>query len=208
METQKIEKNILKFWEKNKIFEKSIRQRSRARSFVFYEGPPTANGRPGIHHVLIRSFKDIVCRYKTMAGFLVERKAGWDTHGLPVELEVEKELGLKNKNEIEKYGIAEFNAKCRASVWKYKDEWEKFTDRMGFWLDMKNSYITYENNYIETLWWIIKQVWDKKLLVQDYKVSPHCPRCVTTLSSHELAQGYKNIKEQSIYVKFRLDRKS
>lgn len=200
----KLEEEILKFWRKNKTFEKSIKQRAKAPNFVFYEGPPTANGKPGIHHVLARSFKDIICRYKTMQGFKVERKAGWDTHGLPVELGVEKELGLKSKKDIEKYGIAKFNRKCRESVWQYKAEWEKLTKRIGFWLDMKNPYITYENSYIEAVWGILKQAWRKELLYQDYKVVPYCPRCGTSLSSHEVAQGYKKIKENSIYVKFKL----
>src|SRR4030042_2183386 len=145
----KIEEEILEFWKKNKIFEKSISQRKNAKDFVFYEGPPTANGKPGIHHVLSRVFKDIICRYKTMRGFRVLRKAGWDTHGLPVELEVEKKLGLKNKKDIEKYGIAEFNKKCKESVWQYKDEWEKMTERIGYWLDMEHPSIPYKNNYNE-----------------------------------------------------------
>ncbi|MDP3991008.1 MAG: class I tRNA ligase family protein [Candidatus Nealsonbacteria bacterium] len=200
----KIEKNILAFWKTNKTFEKSIKQRDKARSFVFYEGPPTANGRPGIHHVLARTYKDIVCRYKTMQGFSVQRKAGWDTHGLPVELEIEKKLGLKNKKDIEKYGIAKFNRKCRESVWQYKDEWEKLTERIGYWLDMENPYITYENNYIESLWRIIKQIHQKGLLYKGYKVVPFCPRCGTSLSSHEVALGYKNVKEPSIYVKLKI----
>ena len=202
MDFSAIEHKILKFWRKNKIFERSINQRPKTRNFVFFEGPPTANGRPGIHHVLARVFKDVVCRYKTMQGFRVERKAGWDTHGLPVELEVEKKLGIKTKPEIEKYGIAKFNKACKKSVWMYKKEWEELTERIGFWLDMKNPYITYESNYIESVWWIIKQIWQKKLLYQDYKVVPYCPRCETGLSSHEVAQGYKKVKENSIYVKF------
>ena len=198
----KIEKRILKFWQKNEIFEKSIKQRKKAPNFVFYEGPPTANAKPGIHHVLSRAFKDIICRYKTMRGFKVERKAGWDTHGLPVELQIEKKLGLKSKKEIKKYGIAQFNKKCKESVWQYKKDWEKLSERIGFWLDMKNPYITYDSNYIETVWWIIKKIWEKKLLNQNYKVSPYCPRCQTILSSHEVAQGYKKVKDLSIYIKF------
>lgn len=198
----KIEEKVLKFWRKNKTFEKSIAQRKKAKNFVFYEGPPTANGRPGIHHVLVRSFKDIICRYKTMRGFKVERKAGWDTQGLPVELEVEKKLGFKSKQEIEKYGIAKFNKVCRASVWQYKKEWEKLTERIGFWLDMKKPYITYENDYIESVWWIIKQIWGKGLIYKGHKVVPYCARCETNLSSHEVALGYKNVEETSIYVKF------
>ncbi|MBI2450196.1 MAG: class I tRNA ligase family protein [Candidatus Nealsonbacteria bacterium] len=198
------EEEILKFWKEKKIFEKSIKQRARARDFVFYEGPPTANGKPGIHHVLSRAFKDIICRYKTMQGFRVLRKAGWDTHGLPVELEVEKKLGLKNKKDIERYGIAEFNKQCKESVWQYKRDWEKLTERIGYWLDMEHPYVTYENEYIETLWWIVKQIYQKGLLYKDYKVVPYCPRCGTSLSSHEVAQGYKRIEENSIYVRFKI----
>ncbi len=203
------EEKILEFWKKNKIFEKSLENRkSGRRPFVFYEGPPTANGKPGIHHVLTRSFKDIILRYKTMQGYYVPRKGGWDTHGLPVEIQVEKELGLKSKKDIEAYGIAAFNKKCRESVWHYKDEWEKLTKRMGFWLDMEHSYITYESDYIETLWWIAKRLWDKKLFYRGHRVVPWCPRCGTTLSSHELAQGYKEVEDQSVYVKFKLDKQS
>ncbi|MAF43415.1 MAG: isoleucine--tRNA ligase [Parcubacteria group bacterium] len=200
----KLEKKILKYWRENKTFEKSILERKKAPSFVFYEGPPTANAKPGIHHVLARVFKDIICRYKTMQGFKVLRKAGWDTHGLPVELEVEKKLGFKNKKDIEKYGIASFNKKCKTSVWRYKGDWEKLTERVGHWLDMGNPYITYESDYIESVWWIIKQIWQKGLLYQDYKVVPYCPRCETSLSSHEVAQGYKKIKETSVYLKFKI----
>lgn len=212
------EKKVLKFWREKKVFEKSLQIKRRGsrrgggkavgllqkKEFVFYEGPPTANGRPGIHHVLARSFKDVVLRYKTMRGYYVPRRAGWDTHGLPVEIQVEKELGLKSKKDIEKYGIAEFNKKCRESVWKFKDEWEKLTERMGFWLDLKNPYITYEKDYIETLWWIIAQFWKKKLLYKGYRVAPWCPRCGTALSSHEMALGYKMVVDDSVYVKFRV----
>lgn len=203
-----IEEKVLKFWRENQIFEKSLKKNAKKKKFVFYEGPPTANGRPGIHHVLSRSFKDIIPRYKTMRGFFVPRQAGWDTHGLPVELEVEKALGLKSKKEIEKYGIAAFNQKCKESVWKYKDEWEKLTERIGFWLDLKDPYITYQNSYIDKLWGIIKQITDKKLLYKGYKVVPWCTRCGTALSSHEMALGYESVEEQSVYVKFRLVNKS
>src|SRR4030042_1758623 len=196
-----VEKKILEFWQKNKVFKKSLEKKSPKGDFVFYEGPPTANGKPGIHHVLARIFKDLIPRYKTMQGFYVERKAGWDTHGLPVELEVEKELGLKSKKEIEDYGIDKFNKKCKESVWKYKEEWEKMTERIGFWIDMEHPYITYENSYIESLWWIIKQAHERGLLYKGHKVVPQCPRCGTGLSSHEVAQGYKNIEEDSVYVK-------
>ncbi len=200
----KLEKKILKFWKENKIFERSIKQRARARNFVFYEGPPTANAEPGIHSVLARVYKDIILRYKTMQGFKVLRKAGWDTHGLPVELEIEKKLGLKNKKDIEKYGIARFNKKCKESVWAYKTDWEKLTERIGFWLDMENPYITYEPEYIETVWWIIKEIYKKGLLYQDYKVVPYCWRCGTSLSSHEVALGYQRIEESAIYVKLKV----
>lgn len=199
-----VEKKVLKFWAENRIFEKSVNRRKGKKKFVFYEGPPTANGQPGIHHVLSRSFKDIILRYKTMAGFFVPRRGGWDTHGLPVEIEVEKELGLKSKKDIEKYGIAEFNRKCRESVWRYKDEWERLTERIGFWLDMDNPYITYENSYIEALWGILKKVWDKKLLYKSHKVVPWCNRCGTALSSHEMAQGYAEVEDVSVYVKFKI----
>ena len=201
------EKKILEFWKENKIFQKSLDKKSPKGDFVFYEGPPTANGKPGIHHVEARAFKDVIPRYKTMQGYHVERKAGWDTQGLPVELEVEKELGFKNKKDIENYGIAKFNRKCKESVWKYKEEWEKMTERMGYWIDMKNPYITHDNNYIESLWWIIKQIYDKGLIYKGYKVVPQCPRCGTALSSHEVAQGYQNIKEESVYIKFKLKNK-
>jgi len=202
----KVEEKVLTFWRTNQIFEKSLalRQAQGKKHFVFFEGPPTANGRPGLHHVLARAFKDIILRYRTMRGYAVLRKGGWDTHGLPVEIEVEKELGLKSKRDIEKFGIAEFNRKCRESVWKYKDEWEKLTERMGFWLDLEHPYITYEKNYIETLWWIVKHIWKKGLLYKGHKVVPWCTRCGTALSSHEMALGYKEVTDNSVYVKFKL----
>ncbi len=200
----KLEEKILKFWKDRKIFERTLENRANAKRFVFFEGPPTANGMPGMHHFMGRVFKDLFVRYKTMRGYLVTRKAGWDTHGLPVEIEVEKELGLKNKKEIEKYGIAKFNAKAKKSVWKYKDEWEKFTERIGFWLDMDNPYITYDSKYIETLWWIIKQIDNSGLFYKGHKVLPWCPRCGTALSSHEVAQGYEKVAEMSVYLKFKV----
>jgi len=204
IEFLKDEERVLRFWKRNNIFEKSLKKNQKGKKFVFFEGPPTANGRPGIHHVLSRVFKDIICRYKTMQGFKVERKSGWDTHGLPVELEVEKKLGLKSKKDIEKYGIGKFNKKCKKSVWQYKEEFENLTERIGFWLDLKNPYITYNNNYIESVWWILKEIYKKGLLYQDYRVSPYCPRCQTVLSSHEVAQGYKRVKEPAIYVKIKV----
>lgn len=201
---KKREEEILNFWEKENVFEKSSELRRGSKKFVFFEGPPTANGRPGIHHFLGRAFKDIFNRYKTMRGFFVVRKAGWDTHGLPVEIEVEKSLGFKTKKDIENYGIANFNKKAKESVWKYKTEWEEMTRRMGFWVDLKNPYVTYDNNYIETLWYIIQQIWKKNLLYLAHKVVPFCFRCGTPLSSHEVAQGYKSVIEKSVYIKFRI----
>lgn len=198
------EKKTLKTWQEKEIFKKTLEKTKKGKSFVFFEGPPTANGKPGIHHVLARAFKDVIPRYKTMRGFYVERKAGWDTHGLPVELEVEKELKISGKPQIEKYGIEKFNKKCQENVWKYKKDWEEMTRRLGFWLDLKNPYVTYENDYIESEWWILKQIWDKGLLYQGHKVVPQCPRCGTALSSHEVAQGYEKVTEDSVYIKFEL----
>lgn len=203
-ETARKEEKVLAWWNSQDIFAKSLKARKGAKRFVFFEGPPTANGRPGIHHVETRSFKDLFCRWKTMQGFLVERKAGWDTHGLPVELEVEKQLGLHNKQEIEEYGIAQFNERCKQSVWQYQEEWERLTQRIGYWLDMGHPYITYKNEYIESVWNILRTAWDKKILYEGFKVVPFCPRCSTTLSSHELAQGYKITKDPSVFVKFEL----
>ncbi len=198
------EAGILRFWKENKIFEKSLEIREGAPRYVFYEGPPTANGLPGTHHVLARVFKDLFPRYKTMRGYHVLRKGGWDTHGLPVELEIEKELNLNSKQAIEDYGVAEFNAKCRESVFRYVREWEELTDRIGFWIDMDDPYITLKNEYIESVWWILKQLWDKDLIYQGYKVVPYCPRCGTPLSDHEVALGYEEAEDPSIFVKFPL----
>lgn len=200
----KIEEKILKFWKKNKIFEKSLNKTKKGPRFVFFEGPPYANGLPGIHHLLARAFKDVILRYKTMQGFYVERKAGWDTHGLPTEMEAEKKLGIKTKKDIEKLGIEKFIKECKKNVFTYKKEWEEFTERIGFWLDLKRAYITCSNEYIESLWWILKKIWEKGFLYQDYKVVPYCPRCGTSLSSHEVAQGYKKVKENSLYLKFKI----
>ncbi|MGC9603004.1 MAG: class I tRNA ligase family protein [Minisyncoccia bacterium] len=199
-----IEEKVLEFWKTDKIFEKSLTKRAKGKKFVFYEGPPSANARPGFHHILARVFKDAIPRFKTMRGFYVARRAGWDTHGLPIEVQTEKTLGFKNKQDIEHYGIAKFNQKCRELVWLYKDEWEKLTERMGFWIDLKSPYITYENSYIESVWNILKHVWDKKLLYEGHKVVPWCPRCGTGLSSHELALGYKEVTDTSVYIKFKL----
>ena len=198
------EKEVLAFWKENEIFEKSVEKNKGGKSFNFYDGPPTANGKPHIGHILTRVMKDIIPRYKTMKGFYVRRKAGWDTHGLPVELEVEKLLGIDGKQEIEKYGIEPFIKKCKESVWKYKHEWEVMSDRIGYWADMKDPYITYDDKYIESVWWALKQMADKGLLYKGYKIVPYCPRCGTALSSHEVAQGYKDVEEKSIFVKFRV----
>ncbi len=200
-----IEKEILEFWDKEDIFKKSLKQREGAEPFVFFEGPPTANGLPHIGHFLTRIYKDLYCRYQTMRGRYVLRRAGWDTHGLPVELEIEKELGFKTKKDIEDYGIAEFNAKCKESVWKYKSAWEKMTKRIGFWLDSNDYYITYDPKFMESVWWVIKTISDRGLLFQGHKVLPYCARCGTALSSHEVAQGYKEVVDLSVYVKFRVN---
>jgi isoleucyl-tRNA synthetase len=200
-----LEEKVLEFWKTNGIFKKSLAKNARKKKFVFYEGPPSANARPGFHHILARVFKDVIPRFKSMRGFdVVGRRGGWDTHGLPIEVQTEKSLGFNNKQDIERYGVAEFNRKCKELVWLYKDEWEKLTERMGFWLDLENPYITYENSYIESVWNILKRVWDEKLLYRGHKVVPWCPRCGTGLSSHELAQGYKETTDTSVYIKFKL----
>ncbi len=200
-----LEREVLSFWKEKDIFRRTERDRQDRPLFMLYEGPPTANGSPGIHHVLARVFKDIICRYKTMKGYRCLRKGGWDTHGLPVELEVERDLGLHSKREIEEYGIERFNRKCRESVFRYVKEWEEMTDRIAYWVDMEDPYVTLENSYIETGWWILDQLWEKGLLYQDIKGTPHCPRCVTSLSSHEVALGYQeDTPDPSVYIKFRL----
>lgn len=213
----KMEEEILKFWDENRVFEKSVDKNRDKKPFIFYEGPPTANGKPGLHHVLARAFKDIIPRYKTMKGFLVERKAGWDTHGLPVEIQVEKSLGIKHKHDIlnivpddARQSVIEFNKKCKESVWEYKDLWEKMTKRMGYWVDMQNPYITYDNKYIESVWWVFAQIAKLKtekgedVLYKGHKVVPYCYRCGTALASHEVAQGYQTVKDNSVYVKFKV----
>lgn len=198
------EKEVLDFWKENHIFEKSVEKNVGNPEFSFFDGPPTANGRPHIGHILTRVMKDIIPRYKTMKGYHVLRKAGWDTHGLPVELEVEKQLHIDGKQEIEKYGIEPFIKQCKESVWKYKHEWEVMSDRVGYWADMENPYVTYDDNYIESVWWSLKEIDKKGLLYKGYKIVPYCPRCGTALSSHEVAQGYKDVKERSVFVRFRL----
>ena len=198
------EKEVLKFWNENNIFGKSIDIRADGEPYTFYDGPPTANGKPHIGHVLTRVIKDMIPRYRTMKGYKVLRKAGWDTHGLPVELEVEKKLGLDGKEQIEEYGLEPFIQECKESVWKYKGMWEQFSGTVGFWADMDDPYVTYHNSFIESEWWALKQIWDKKLLYKGHKIVPYCPRCGTPLSSHEVAQGYKDVKEKSVIAKFRV----
>ena len=198
------EKNIEKFWADNKIFEKSIDSRKDGETYTFYDGPPTANGKPHIGHVLTRVIKDMIPRYRTMKGYMVPRKAGWDTHGLPVELEVEKSLGLDGKEQIEQYGLEPFIEHCKESVWKYKGMWEDFSSTVGFWADMDDPYVTYHNEYIESEWWALKKIWDKGLLYKGFKIVPYCPRCGTPLSSHEVAQGYKDVKERSAIARFKV----
>ncbi len=199
-----VEEEQLDFWRQKHIFERTMDERRDGPRYVFYEGPPTANGKPGTHHVLARAFKDMFPRYKTMRGYYVLRKGGWDTHGLPVEIEVEKELGLNHKHEIEAYGIAEFNEKCRRSVFRYITEWEKLTERMAFWVNLDDAYVTFTNDYIQSVWWILKQFWEKGLLYRGKRVVPYCARCGTPLSSHEVAQGYKDVADPSIFVRFPL----
>ena len=199
-----VEEKIQKFWVENDIFKKSIEQRKDCKPYIFLEGPPTANGLPHPGHVLTRVMKDLILRYQAMNGHYILRKAGWDTHGLPVEIEVEKKLGLSNKSDIEKYGLTKFNEECKKSVFKYENAWVEITNRIGFWVDMDNPYITLKNDYIESVWWSLKQAWEKKLLYKGHKVVPYCPRCGTVLSAHEIAQGYKIVEEPSIFVKFKL----
>jgi isoleucyl-tRNA synthetase len=201
---QSVEREVAEFWRKDRIFERSVKERSDRPRFVFLDGPPTANGKPGSHHVIARALKDIVPRYKTMRGFFVPRKAGWDTHGLPVELGVEKELKISGKPEIERFGIAKFNALCRESVWRYEADWRKMSERMAYWVDMEHPYITLSNEYVESVWWALKQIHSKGLLFKGLKVNPYCPRCGTTLSSHEVAQGYEEVEDPSVFVRFPL----
>ena len=198
------EKKVEQFWKDNDIFRKSMENRKEGPTYTFYDGPPTANGKPHIGHVLTRVIKDMIPRYRTMKGYMVPRKAGWDTHGLPVELEVEKLLGLDGKEQIEEYGLDPFIDKCKESVWKYKGMWEDFSGTVGFWADMDDPYVTYHDDFIESEWWALKTIWDKKLLYKGFKIVPYCPRCGTPLSSHEVAQGYKDVKERSAVVRFKV----
>jgi len=199
-----MEDSVLKFWKQREIFKKTLEQREGGPEYVFYEGPPTANGKPGVHHVLARAFKDMFPRYKIMRGYHVSRRGGWDTHGLPVEIEVEKQLGFNSKHQIEEYGIDKFNELCRKSVFTYIQDWEKMTDRIAFWVDLQDAYVTYTNDYIESVWWILKNFWDKDLLFKGYKVVPYCPRCGTPLSDHEVAQGYDDATDPSVFVRMPL----
>ncbi len=204
LDFQAREREVIKFWNENNIFKKSMDQRAGADVWTFFDGPPTANGKPHIGHIETRALKDLFPRYWTMKGKSVTRKAGWDTHGLPVELEVEKALGLDGKEQIEAYGIEPFIKKCKESVWKYKGEWERMSERVGYWADMENPYITYDNDYIESEWWSLKKIAEKGLLYKGHKVVPYCPRCGTALSSHEVSQGYKEVKERSAVVRFKV----
>jgi len=197
------EHQISEYWKQIDLLNQSVETRNANEPFIFYEGPPTANGKPGIHHVIARTLKDSVCRFKTMEGYQVKRKAGWDTHGLPVEIEVEKQLGLKNKQDIENYGIAEFNKKCRESVFTYESQWRQMTERMAYLIDLDNPYITLDNNYIESVWWILDKFNKEGYMYEGHKILPYCPRCGTGLASHEVAQGYEEIKTVTAYVKFK-----
>ncbi|HRN54052.1 MAG TPA: class I tRNA ligase family protein, partial [Gemmatimonadaceae bacterium] len=195
-----LEQEVLRRWTRDGVFAAAQAQRADAPAWVFYEGPPTANGKPGIHHVFARTVKDLFCRHRAMHGYHVPRKAGWDTHGLPVEIEVEKQLGISGKQDIERIGVAEFNRRCRESVWTYKGDWEQVSERMGYWLDYADPYVTYTNEYVESVWWALKTLHTKGLLYQGHKILPYCARCGTALSSHELAQGYEDVEDPSVYV--------
>ena len=196
---------MLAHWREHDVFHETLRRREGAPLYVFYEGPPTANGAPGAHHVLSRVFKDIFPRYKTMCGYQVSRKAGWDCHGLPVELQIEEKLGLKNKREIEAYGVEEFNRQCRESVLEFIEEWNSLTERIAFWVDTGDAYFTLDNDYIESVWWSLKQVWERDLLYEGHKVVPYCTRCGTALSSHEVSLGYHEVDDPSLYVSFPIE---
>ena len=198
----KLEEEVLERWRERDVFRESVRRRQGAEPYVFYEGPPTANGRPGSHHVIARAFKDIFPRYQTMRGRYVERKGGWDCHGLPVEIAVEQKLGFKSKDDIERYGIAEFNAKCRESVFEYLEDWNRLTERIGYWVDLEHPYRTLEPEYIESVWWALKTMWDRDLLYEGHRVVPYCARCGTALSSHEVSEGYQDVEDPCVYVTF------
>jgi len=199
-----MEKNVARIWKEKDIVNKNFAMNEGKEYFAFYDGPPTANGKPHVGHIETRVMKDIIPRYKVMKGFKVIRKAGWDTHGLPVELEIEKKLGISGKEQIEEYGVEKFVKECKESVFSYVSTWEEMTNKVGFWVDMENPYVTYKNEYIESVWWALKQVWDKGLLYEGHKVMPYCPRCGTALSSHEVAQGYKDVKDLTCVAKFKV----
>ena len=199
-----LEKEIANLWTARNVIKKNFDMNQDGEYFTFYDGPPTANGRPHVGHVLTRVMKDIIPRYKVMKGYKVIRKAGWDTHGLPVELEIEKKLGISGKEQIEEYGVEKFVKECKESVFTYVSMWEKMTNQIGYWVDMENPYVTYHNPYIESVWWALKQMWDKGLLYEGHKVMPYCPRCGTALSSHEVAQGYKDVKDLTCIAKFKV----
>src|SRR6478609_8456141 len=199
-----LERTALERWRQTDLFGRTLANRAGAATWSFYEGPPTANGPPGSHHVLARVFKDVYPRYRSMCGYRVPRKAGWDCHGLPVEIEVEKQLGISSKQEIEEYGIDKFNARCRASVFEYVEEWNRLTERIGFWIDLDDPYVTLDDDYIESVWWSLKRLWEDDRLYEGHKVVPYCPRCGTALSSHEVALGYKDVEDPSIYARFPL----
>ena len=203
-----LEQEVLSLWESEKLFERISANPDDKPEFVFFEGPPTANGRPGIHHVFSRTLKDLFCRHRAMSGFHVTRKAGWDTHGLPVEIEVEKQLGISGKQQIEQIGVAEFYRLCRVSVFRYRADWETLSKRIGYWLDYEHPYVTYSHDYVESVWWALKTLFDKNRLYRGHKILPYCPRCGTALSSHEVAQGYKTVKDPSVYIALDLEGKN
>jgi isoleucyl-tRNA synthetase len=202
LDADTLEKEMLARWEAEDLVEQTLARGDE--EFVFFEGPPTANGRPGIHHVFARTIKDLFCRHRAMKGYHVGRKAGWDTHGLPVEIEIEKQLGISGKRDIEALGVETFNKLCRESVWKYKGEWEQLSARIGYWLDYSDPYVTYSNDYVESVWWALATLYDTKMLVRGHKILPYCPRCETTLSSHEVAQGYQDVEDPSVYLALEL----
>jgi len=199
-----LEERVLARWRQHDVFHRSLARREDAEVWSFYEGPPTANGRPGSHHVLARVFKDVYPRYRTMRGYRVPRKAGWDCHGLPVELEVEKQLGITSKQEIEEFGVAEFNQRCRESVFEYVEEWNRLTERIGFWIDLDDPYVTLDDTYVESVWWSLRKLYEQGRLYEGHKVVPYCPRCGTALSSHEVALGYQDVEDPSVYVRLSL----
>ena len=201
-----MEREVLNMWKEKGIIDKNFKLNKDGEYFTFYDGPPTANGKPHVGHILTRVMKDIIPRYKVMKGYKVIRKAGWDTHGLPVELEIEKKLGISGKAQIEEYGVEKFIKDCKSSVFNYVSQWEKMTNQIGYWVDMENPYVTYHNEYIESIWWAVKQMWDKNLIYQGHKVMPYCPRCGTALSSHEVAQGYKDVNDMTCVAKFKIDK--